>query len=320
MIQVKTGSSSDLRFGGAAGGYLGPVAPGRFDELDRSAVRSGVVVGVVGAVAVGRHPPARAQAYGARAEPGGARAGLQRSGRGAFAPGDRDPALPGAVDDQPGSGAMEGVPGTGRRYPMGRRGAVRCAASAASWLAFRACAKQCREVAPQLVARAGCGWLGCRFPDEEQQRVSHETIYRSLYIRARGVLKKELLAHLRAKRTIRRSRRASLKRDGLGQFKDAVSISERPAEAEDHAVPGLWERDQLGCARQPCRDVGRAPVALRDPRQGRQQADRHRRWRSRHRQDMAEYRRGLKTQRLGRGVRLYRGSVGLPRRCATRSY
>jgi len=77
-------------------------------------------------------------------------------------------------------------------------------------------------------------------------KVSHETIYRSLYIQARGVLKKELLEHLRARRTIRRSRHASLKRHGLGQIKDAVSISERPASVEDRAIPGHWEGDLIG--------------------------------------------------------------------------
>ena len=106
-------------------------------------------------------------------------------------------------------------------------------------------AKLRRNWSPEQVA----GWLGCRFPDEEQQRVSHETIYKSLYIQARGVLKKELLGHLRARRTIRRSRHASLKRDGLGQIKDAVSISERPAEADDRAVPGHWEGDLISGAR-----------------------------------------------------------------------
>ncbi len=75
--------------------------------------------------------------------------------------------------------------------------------------------------------------------------MSHETIYKSLYIQTRGVLKKELLAHLRATRSIRRSRHASLKRDGLGQVKDAVSISERPAAVEDRAVPGHWEGDLI---------------------------------------------------------------------------
>ena len=84
------------------------------------------------------------------------------------------------------------------------------------------------------------------FPGEADKQVSHETIYRSLYIQARGVLKKELLEHLRAKRTVRRSRHASLKRNGLGQVKDAVSISERPASVEDRAVPGHWEGDLIG--------------------------------------------------------------------------
>lgn len=93
------------------------------------------------------------------------------------------------------------------------------------------------------------GWLKRRYPDEEQHRVSHETIYKSLFIQARGVLKKELLEHLRAKRTIRRSRHASLKRDGLGQIKDAISISERPASVEDRAVPGHWEGDLISGAR-----------------------------------------------------------------------
>jgi IS30 family transposase len=80
------------------------------------------------------------------------------------------------------------------------------------------------------------GWLKRTYPGEPQNQVSHETIYRSLFIQARGVLKKELLGHLRARRTIRRSKHASLKRDGLGQMKNAVSISERPASIEDRAV------------------------------------------------------------------------------------
>jgi IS30 family transposase len=90
------------------------------------------------------------------------------------------------------------------------------------------------------------GWLMRRYPDEEHNRVSHETIYRSLFVQARGVLKKELMQYLRSKRTIRRSRHASLKRDGLGQIKDAVSIRERPASVEDRAVPGHWEGDLIG--------------------------------------------------------------------------
>ncbi len=103
-------------------------------------------------------------------------------------------------------------------------------------------AKLRRKWSPEQIA----GWLKRAFPGETYNQVSHETIYRSLYIQARGVLKKELLEHLRAKRSIRRSRHASLKRNGLGQIKDAVPISERPASVEDRAVPGHWEGDLIG--------------------------------------------------------------------------
>lgn len=75
--------------------------------------------------------------------------------------------------------------------------------------------------------------------------MSHETIYRSLFVQARGVLKKELLQHLRSKRTIRRSRRMDLTADRRGKFPDMVSIRERPAAVEDRAVPGHWEGDLL---------------------------------------------------------------------------
>ena len=103
-------------------------------------------------------------------------------------------------------------------------------------------AKLRRKWSPEQIA----GWLKRAFPGEAQRQVSHETIYKSLYIQARGVLKKELLEHLRAKRTVRRSKHASLKRNGLGQIKNAVSISERPASVEDRAVPGHWEGDLIG--------------------------------------------------------------------------
>ena len=98
---------------------------------------------------------------------------------------------------------------------------------------------------PQQIA----GWLKREHPDDEHRRVSHETIYRSLFIQTRGVLKKELLAHLRATRAIRRSRHASLKCDGLGQIKDAISIRERPAAVEDRAIPGHWEGDLIAGSR-----------------------------------------------------------------------
>jgi len=89
------------------------------------------------------------------------------------------------------------------------------------------------------------GWLKREYPGEERNQVSHETIYRSLFVQARGVLKKELLQYLRTKRAIRRSKHSSLKRDGLGQIKNAVSIRERPASVEDRAIPGHWEGDLI---------------------------------------------------------------------------
>ena len=89
------------------------------------------------------------------------------------------------------------------------------------------------------------GWLKHTYPDDEAHQVSHETIYRSLFVQARGVLKKELQAHLRSGRAIRRSRHASSKGDGRGSLTDAISIRERPASVEDRAVPGHWEGDLL---------------------------------------------------------------------------
>jgi IS30 family transposase len=89
------------------------------------------------------------------------------------------------------------------------------------------------------------GWLKRAHPQEEHNQVSHETIYRSLFVQARGVLKKELVEHLRSKRTMRRSKPATGKGHDRGQIKDMISISERPASVEDRAVPGHWEGDLL---------------------------------------------------------------------------
>ena len=90
------------------------------------------------------------------------------------------------------------------------------------------------------------GWLKRKHSGDKQKYVSHETIYRSLFVQARGVLKKELQLYLRTHRAIRRSQYASLKRDGAGSIKNMVSISERPASVEDRAVPGHWEGDLIG--------------------------------------------------------------------------
>jgi IS30 family transposase len=98
-----------------------------------------------------------------------------------------------------------------------------------------------RHWSPEQIA----GWLKSAHPGDEAHQVSHETIYRSLFVQARGVLKKELLQHLRSKRTIRRSNRSGSKGDGRGQITDLVSIRERPADVQDRAVPGHWEGDLL---------------------------------------------------------------------------
>ena len=98
-----------------------------------------------------------------------------------------------------------------------------------------------RNWSPQQIA----GWLKRTYPEDEAYRVSHETIYRSLFVQARGVLKKELQAHLRSQRAIRRSRHATGKKDQRGSIVDAISIRERPASVEDRAVPGHWEGDLL---------------------------------------------------------------------------
>ena len=89
------------------------------------------------------------------------------------------------------------------------------------------------------------GWLKHRFPHDERYQVSPETIYRSLFIQARGALKKELLEHLRRTRGMRRSRHHTQKGDDHGRISDTVSIRERPAAVEDRAVPGHWEGDLL---------------------------------------------------------------------------
>ena len=100
---------------------------------------------------------------------------------------------------------------------------------------------QTEQWSPQQIA----GWLRRQYPKDECYHVSHETIYKSLFIQARGVLKRELLACLRTQRVMRRSKHASLKGLGLGKIVDAVSISERPASVEDRAVPGHWEGDLI---------------------------------------------------------------------------
>jgi len=98
-----------------------------------------------------------------------------------------------------------------------------------------------QQWSPQQVA----GWLKHIHPDDEEFQVSHETIYRTLFIQTRGALKKELTEHLRRTRVMPRSLHHTQKTDNHGKISDAVSISERPAMVEDRAVPGHWEGDLL---------------------------------------------------------------------------
>jgi IS30 family transposase len=102
-------------------------------------------------------------------------------------------------------------------------------------------AKLVQDWSPQLIA----GWLSRAYPDEPEMRVSHETIYLSLFVQSRGALNRELTRHLRTRRVTRRPRGSSVHGHGRGQIGDAVSIRARPGEAEDRAVPGHWEGDLL---------------------------------------------------------------------------
>ena len=106
----------------------------------------------------------------------------------------------------------------------------------------RIVAKKLRlQWSPQQIA----GWLKRENPADEGCRVSHETIYRTLYIQTRGALKRELLQCLRSKRVMRRSKHSSLKRPGLETIVNGVSISQRPASVKDRAIPGHWEGDLI---------------------------------------------------------------------------
>jgi IS30 family transposase len=107
-------------------------------------------------------------------------------------------------------------------------------------LRWRVAQKLALQWSPEQVS----GWLKQQFPANQGMQISHETIYRSLFIQTRGVLKKELMAHLRTARQMRQAKGGTTK-SGLGQIVDTVSIRERPADADDRAVPGHWEGDLL---------------------------------------------------------------------------
>ncbi|MFQ5938163.1 MAG: IS30 family transposase [Acidiferrobacterales bacterium] len=117
----------------------------------------------------------------------------------------------------------------------------RCKLARHGWLRGLVARKLRLHWSPEQIA----GWLKRRYPREERYQVSHETIYRSLFVQARGVLKKELMSHLRSQRRMRRPGPKKWQGDGRGQIKDMVSIRERPASVEERAVPGHWEGDLL---------------------------------------------------------------------------
>src|SRR5579863_4650834 len=107
-------------------------------------------------------------------------------------------------------------------------------------LRWRVAQKLAQQWSPEQIA----GWLKQHFPTDPDMQLSHETIYRSLFVQTRGVLKKELMAHLRTRRQLRQAK-GGVTKSGLGRIVDTVSIRERPAEAQDRAVPGHWEGDLL---------------------------------------------------------------------------
>jgi IS30 family transposase len=122
----------------------------------------------------------------------------------------------------------------------------RCRLALQPMLCAVVAAKLAADWSPEQIA----GWLKVTYADDRAMQVSHETIYRSLFVQSRGVLKKALVQHLRRHRAVRRSQRASTHGQRRGQIVDAISIRERPATIEDRAVPGHWEGDLLAGAAQ----------------------------------------------------------------------
>jgi len=117
----------------------------------------------------------------------------------------------------------------------------RCRLAANAALRYVVAGKLGAKWSPEQIA----GWLKEEFPTDAEMRISHETIYRTLFMQARGALKKELIAHLRTAKRLRRPNGVVRSNGRRGQLVDAISILERPAEAQDRAVPGHWEGDLL---------------------------------------------------------------------------
>ena len=122
--------------------------------------------------------------------------------------------------------------------------ATLCRLATRAELRWRVAEKLARQWSPQQIS----GWLKQEFGSDQEVQISHETIYKSLFVQARGVLKKQLMVHLRRRRQLRQAK-GGTRKQGLGSIVDAISIRERPAEAEDRAVPGHWEGDLLSGAR-----------------------------------------------------------------------
>lgn len=102
-----------------------------------------------------------------------------------------------------------------------------------------------KDWSPQQIS----GWLAKHHSADMAMQISHETIYRSLFVQARGVLKRELISRLRSSRMMRRGKTATTGGQKRGRIVDAVSIHERPAEVEGRTVPGHWEGDLLSGAK-----------------------------------------------------------------------
>ena len=228
-----------------------------------------------------RRDQARPATTGGRsAELRGAGGDLSRSGRGSVVACDR-----GRLGRSPSTVSRE-VAGNGgrRRYRAAvadqRRGrrATRpkaCKLATNPVLAGIVAEKLQRRWSPQQIA----GWLKLTYPDDPEMHVSHESIYRTLFVQSRGALRKELTAYLRTGRVIRRAQGVRLP-DGRGGRPGIVNISERPAEAEDRAVPGHWEGDLVfGKRHEPGRHPGRTihPLPAAGRAAGRQPQGRRRR-------------------------------------------
>ena len=132
----------------------------------------------------------------------------------------------------------------GRAWQQGLR-PKRCLLAVNPHLQSIVAAKLQDQWSPQQIA----GWLKTEHGDDGTMQVSHETIYKSLFIQARGVLKRELMAHLRSRRIMRRGKTSTAKGQPRGQIIDAISIRQRPADIDDRAVPGHWEGDLISGSR-----------------------------------------------------------------------